>query len=423
MAQTAHRTIKTAVDLHTMRTISSDELLAMSQDEYHAVRRAATRARLDRSARYVCALCGHATYAPREGRTGRPYWKHHFGAPEDCLWWTGTSSRIDEVSASQFQGFQESPLHAAIKNTIGELLRSDPLTEPDSVVIDEYLIAEDGRRRPDVRAVHSGFPIVVEVQLATTQIPIIMQREDFYDQHAHRLLWVTWNFKPPAPGERMRSSFEDIFYSHNKNLFSIDEGTLQLSQHEHTVVLRTHWTRENTWQTKLVRLAELQWLSTGRAFAVAPESPWHEDFLERWRAVTGDHGTQWPEREGLLEELAARLALPNIDRRELEDADADGLINCLLSLFDGQPVGSRQKNLTELLNTFLGVERRHRFARLVRRFAERCDRADVLAIRSVQTKIERAFESQQDGPETLTGRIALTLFPAVFARRMIPGTD
>lgn len=246
-------------------------------------------------------------------------------------------SRIDDVSARQFQGVQESPLHAAIKNTIGELLRNDALTEPDSVVIDEYLIAEDGRRRPDVRAVYGGFPIVVEVQLATTQIPIIIQREDFYDEHAYRLLWVTWNFEPPAAGERMRSSFEDIFYSHNKNLFSIDDETVQLSQQERTVVLRAHWTRENAWQAKLVRLAELQWLSTGRAFAVAPELPWHEDFLERWRAVTGDHGTQWPEREGLLEELAARLGLPDTGRRDLEDADTDDLINCLLSMVDGRP--------------------------------------------------------------------------------------
>jgi type I site-specific restriction-modification system R (restriction) subunit len=54
-------------------------------------------------------------------------------------------------------------LHAAIKNRIGELLRNDARTEPDSVVINEYLIADDGRRRPDVRAIHNGLPIVIEV--------------------------------------------------------------------------------------------------------------------------------------------------------------------------------------------------------------------------------------------------------------------
>lgn len=125
----------------------------------------------------------------------------------------------------------------------------------------------------------------------------------------------------------------------------------------------------------------------------------------------------------MLEELAAWLAIPDIGRRELEIADTDDLINCLLSLVDGRPVGSRQKNLTELLNTFLGVERRHRFARLIRRFAERCDRGEVLAIRSVYSKLVNALETPQDDPESLTGRIALRLFPDVFGRRTMPGAN
>lgn len=93
------RTLKRAIDLETMLTLSSDALMGMSKDEYQVVRRLATRARLDRRPRYVCGLCGHAVYAPREGRTGQPYWKHHPGAPEDFLWWTGTPSGVDVVSA------------------------------------------------------------------------------------------------------------------------------------------------------------------------------------------------------------------------------------------------------------------------------------------------------------------------------------
>lgn len=74
------RTLKRVVDLASMHSITSDALIAMSKDDYQVLRRAATRARLDRKARFVCAKCGHAVYAPREGRTGQPYWKHHPGA-------------------------------------------------------------------------------------------------------------------------------------------------------------------------------------------------------------------------------------------------------------------------------------------------------------------------------------------------------
>jgi len=50
------RTLKRAVDLETMRLISSDDLMGMHKDDYQVIRRLATRARLDRRPRYVCDL-------------------------------------------------------------------------------------------------------------------------------------------------------------------------------------------------------------------------------------------------------------------------------------------------------------------------------------------------------------------------------
>ncbi len=59
-------------------------------------------------------------------------------------------SEVNSVSAQQFGGAKESPLHVKIKNIIGELLNANACTKPGSVVIDEYLVTESGRRRPDV---------------------------------------------------------------------------------------------------------------------------------------------------------------------------------------------------------------------------------------------------------------------------------
>lgn len=415
MAETgSRRTLKRAIDLSMMQTITSDALLAMIKDDYQRLRRAATRARLDSQPRYVCGVCGHAVYAPREARTGQPYWKHHRGAPQDCPWWTGMPLDTDEVSARQFNGAQESPLHARIKHIVGELLRADHRTAAESVVVDEYLIHETGRRRPDVRAIYNDTPLVVEVQLATTQIPIIIQREDFYEQASIRLLWLTWNFEPPANG-RLFSSFEDIFYSHGKNLFSMDDETIALSRERREVVLRAFWMESDCWRSNLVNLSGLSWLESGRANAVAPKPPWHADFLVRWRSATGEKGTQWPAREQLLSELISKLELVNVDVRELNDSDVDSLINCLLSLLDGHPIGSRQKNLAEMLNTFLNVERRHRYARLVRTFVQLTKRHQLLELESVRGKFAKARAAQQDDRQSTVGRIALALFPEVLA--------
>lgn len=397
-----------------MQSISSDSLMGMSMDDYQMVRRYATRARLHGQARYVCGLCGHEVYAPREPRTGLPYWKHHAGAPEDCPWWMGVPSDVNTVSGRQFAGAQESPLHVNVKNIVGELLSLDVRTKPGSVIVDKYLLTDAGRRRPDVRAVYDDMPMVVEVQLATTQIPIIIQREDFYESEAIRLLWLTWNFEPPSPGGRLLSSFEDIFYSHNKNLFAMDDETVRLSRQEGVIFLRAFWMCDEMWMSKLVKLSELHWLPSGRAFAVPPELPWSEDFLARWRAVNDDRRSQWREREALFTELAEKVSHVCADWRALEEADIGSLINCLLSLLDGHPVGSQQKNLVEVLNTFFYAERRHRYARLVRRFAELTGRSDALKTPSVQAKLTIALNVMQDGPRSVAGCVALRLFPHIF---------
>lgn len=407
------RTLKRVVDLSSMHSITSDSLIAMSKDDYQVLRRAATRARLDRKARYVCAKCGHAVYAPREGRTGQPYWKHHPGAPQACPWWTGTPASVDMVSAQQFDGAQESPLHAKIKHIVGELLTNDHRTTPGSVVVDEYLIQENGRRRPDVRAIFDRMPLVVEVQLATTQIPIIVQREDFYENASIRLMWLTWNFEPPTNG-RLLSSFEDIFYSHDKNLFSMDDETIALSKEKQEVVLRAFWMDGDAWRSKLVTLSSLNWLDGGRANAVPSRPTWHHDFLSRWRGALGEKGTKWKEREALFSELVAKLELPG-DVNELHALDVDALINCMLSLVDGRPVGSRQQNLVEVLNSFLNVERRQRYVRLIRTFARLTNKEAVFEVESVRNKIVKARAVAQDDRQSVSGKIALALFPQIFS--------
>ncbi|MET4324164.1 DUF6035 family protein [Bradyrhizobium sp. RT5a] len=409
------RTLKRVVDLASMHSITSDALIAMTKDDYQVLRREATRARLDRKARFVCAKCGHAVYAPREGRTGQPYRKHHPGALQLCPWWTGTPASVDIVSADQFDGAQESPLHAKMKHIVGELLTNDPRTTAGSVVVDEYLILENGRRRrPDVRAIYDGVPLVVEVQLATTQIPIIVQREDFYENASIRLIWLTWNFEPPTSG-RLLSSFEGIFYSHDKNLFSMDDETIALSRQRREVILRAFWLDEDAWRSKLVTISDLNWIEGGRANVVPSRSPWHHDFLSRWRGALGEKGAKWKEREILFRELLAKVAIPGSDVNELHALDVDALINCMLSLVDGRPVGSRQQNLVEVLNSFFKVELRQRYVRLIRTFAQLTNRDALLEIESVRNKIVKARTVAQDDRQSVSGKIALALFPEIFS--------
>lgn len=415
MVPALHRTLKRAIDLQAMRTITSDDLLAMHPDDYQDVRRQATRARSSGVVRYACESCGHAVYAPRSPRTGLPLWRHHAGAPVHCPWWTGDPDAIDRVSARQFDGIQESPLHAHLKTLIGNLLEADPRTLPGSIAVDRYVLSDNGRRRPDVLAVHEGVRTVFEVQLATTQIPIILGREDFYETEDIRLLWVTWNFEPPARGGRLQSSIEDIFYSHGKCLFSMDAQTIELSKSRGTLMLRA-FRNDAGWSSRVLALHELTWLPGGRA-TMSPRTPlWNERFLAQWRAKTTESGMAYEDRIELLATMVKHLRAPDVTVRSLEDEDVEDLINCLLSISDGRPIASRQKNLHELLNTFLMVPRRQRLAQLITAFCSNLDRSELLTVPSVGSKIAIAMKGQQDTRRSVAGLVALALFPEVFRR-------
>jgi hypothetical protein len=411
------RTIKRAIDLSSLTALTSDQLLEISADAYNLdVRRPATVARNNGQARFVCEQCQHPVYAPRDVN-GRPYWKHLAGAPHACPWWTGDPSSVDEASASQFNGAQEGPLHKRVKDVIATLLEGDGGTEAGSVVIDQYLVADGARRRPDVRAIYDGRPIAFELQLANTQIPIIVGREDFYSENGFRLLWLTWNLDPTAR-ERLPSTFEDIFYSHNKNLFSLDEDVVRMCRERNEFLLRVFWQVEAAWQSKIVRLANLQWLDNGRAHAVAPAQPWQTDFLARWLAATDERGTAYPENQRLLAELANRVTLDDPTGERLRAEDAESVINCLLSLRDGRPVGTAQSNLRELLNTFFAAPSRHRYARLVDKFARLVGQEGLLGVPSIANKMEAAKRTApaQAGQRSNVGCVALALFPNVFHR-------
>lgn len=412
-----HRTLKRAVRLSDMTIISSDDLLETDADSYQEIRRSATRARNKGSVAFSCEKCGHAVYAPREPSTKKAFWKHHKGAPQNCPWWTGNPNSIDEISGAQFQGAQESPLHSRLKNLVADILRDDPHTEPDSVVVDEYVFCGENRRKPDVRAVYDGKPIAIEIQLSTTQIPIIVAREDFYRQEGRHLIWVTWNFEP-VERTQMLTAFEDIFYSHSKNLFSLDDKVIVDSQSKGVFQLRVFWEGEIGWNSKVISLKDLFWPESGLPFAVAPSPAWHIDFRQRWLAATPVTGMDWQIRRVLLAELANKLRVDSADGIILEEEGFEGLLNAILSFVMKKPVGSKQLNLKEVINTFLSSPSRHRFARLMRKVIISTEGQAFFDTTSVYEKFTVAERERQDDPQTMTGRVALLLFPELFTNRL-----
>jgi hypothetical protein len=234
------RTIKKAYDLLRCITISSDSLIEANLERYNEIRRSATEARIAGKARFVCEKCGFALYAPKEPKTRLPFWQHYKGAPNSCEWWTGEPRTLDQASGSQFQGQQESPLHRKLKELIGDFLRRDDQVDTATVVVDEYLEGKEGKRKPDVRCEFGERALAIELQLSSTQLPIIIGRENFYKENSRFLLWITWQFET-LPLQNVRTACQDIYFSHNQNIFSIDDETIKISLESRRFLFRANW--------------------------------------------------------------------------------------------------------------------------------------------------------------------------------------
>jgi Family of unknown function (DUF6035) len=409
------RTLKRVVDVDGYRIITSDELLAMGLADYQRLHRDATYRRLEKRPRYLCDLCGHPVYVSK--RWVAPQWAHYKNAPATCPWWTSSPSSIDEVSRRQFQGRQESPLHYRLKYLVAELLAQDGRVS--DIVVDERLVGVDGYRNPDVRADFAGRPLAFELQLATTQLPIILSRELFYDREGRHLIWLTWNFEP-CHLINVRQAFLDIRTAHNDNLFSMDEETVRESRRRGTFVFRVLWWSAEGCRSKLVTLDELLWPANGLAYAVAPPPPWHTDFRNRWLAMLDMEGIDRYNTWNLLwaELLDAAGGVPAGDTVPAPE-DATALIDCLLSLELGRPIGSKQRNLVEVANTFLHREERHRYSKIFRHAAQISENGELLNRPSVRAKLEAAEKSwQMIGGDALEVRIIRMLFPDWVGRKL-----
>lgn len=433
------RRLKRALDTTESRIITSDDLLGMPSTEYQQVRRAATLSVKAGSARYLCCRCGHPVYAPNYAKG--PGWKHFRGAPETCEWWTGETSSADEVSARQFQGQQESPLHVKAKNLVADLLRADHRVA--DVVVDEILYGETGYKKPDVRAEFGDRPIAVELQLSTTQIPVIVERELFYRQEGRHLIWLAWDFEP-CPYQDVRQAFRDIATAHSENLFTIDAETIEESKRRKCLAFRVLWWNGEGCHHKVATLDDLEWPKERLPFVVRLEQPArlnrHEIVVEASPEAAKpsptpplspqEAGERWAqEHKRLWKEVAASKPsweivksdfwywmLMGADADELLDDEAEAdlaidVINLAVSFDNGHPIASRQRNLIELLTTFLSSTKRHPYGRLAQRIAVASGRADLLDRPAIKKKLSAAFLVQQRGGQSPAAKIISALFP------------
>jgi hypothetical protein len=364
-------------------------------------------------ATFWCSCCGYPAYVARTPRQ-QPIWKHFPGAPRSCPWYSGAPAAIDAVGAAQFGGRQEGPLHSWLKEQVGRLLEAHPATEPGSVKVDRYIVTEDERRRPDVRATVAGRDMAFEIQLATTTLPQILDRNAFYRTQGMNLIWVTWNFQGHKPGWVFKTAFEDILFAHGGTLFSLDTDLLEKSRVEKSLHLRAFLLDGGIWTCREVELQALDWLSTGLATVFRHDQRWAYQFLGDWMPLALSIKEDPAIRAEFLGKLVDRVALQGLSVEVADRASIAELLLTCWSILEGHPIGSRHPNLVGVINSHLISHNGRTHAAIVRAALNATPHgSELLRNPTVVRKLSVCADVSQKGRVDMEGVIACQVFPSL----------
>lgn len=243
-------------------------LNALSEAEWTELREAATRTGKTDNPVLRCGDCRKAVYA-RESWKGRRHCYHFASDHSDCRWSGAVARNRRSIDAEKFHGQQEGERHKNLKQLIAEVLALDAHTRTAGIACERYTKRKDGRYGyPDVYA-HSwqGAPAAFEIQLATTHLPVILEREEFYENGGIRLAWVVDHHTKSLS----RRAFRDIYMRNDGQIFGMDSEVAETARQEMEPRFRlyrllpgpAHEGFVPQWQDRIVSSAEIDWGSAG----------------------------------------------------------------------------------------------------------------------------------------------------------------
>lgn len=185
----------------------------------------------------VCRICGGAVMLVRTQQRCF-YFRHHPDeeGKRDCPISTRGVFSANQINCMKYNAAKESLAHLRFKGIIRDsLIADDQCSEPLVEKVWRGMpVAERATwRKPDVQVTHAGQRLAFEVQLSTTFLTEIVGRREFYRENGGAIIWVFQSFDPT----QTRTSEEDICYLNNRNVFIVNEATLERSREARRMAL------------------------------------------------------------------------------------------------------------------------------------------------------------------------------------------
>lgn len=274
------RTVEDILNLETGENITASALLNnMDSDDIVLLRRKLRTANREGKPILVCAECStklelRCNKLSRESRGKDFYFFKHYKDVNECSIKTNSRLPAGVLLARKYENVKESIPHIDLKNRLGYII--EKFHSPQKISIDsKFYFDKSGngeRRKPDVYAVIEDKEYAFEIQLNTTFLSVIEEREAFYERNDVSILWIFKHF--PLEDGLQRLTQKDIYVPNRLNAFVLDEEMLDLSIKEKELHLRVYyktfhvdgWKICSQWDTDVVTIKDLRYAESIKPF-------------------------------------------------------------------------------------------------------------------------------------------------------------
>ena len=206
--------------------------------------------------RFVCPKCYEMIRISGRGdERGLPCIFTHKNDSVYCAR-TTTGLSKEEIERRKYGLFGQSERHKQLKKEL-----FDYLSDINSVALGVQNVEMEKRvysslpffnfRQPDVQIEYEGKKIVFEIQLSTTFLSVISERDTFYRLNGYYIIWV-FNFEDNKKYVDLNNlAMKDIYFANKRNAFIFDEDARQWSRERKQLVLKCNWLEPDlTWHYK-----------------------------------------------------------------------------------------------------------------------------------------------------------------------------
>lgn len=245
------RTIDTVFDIEENKIISAKSFFSQPESVVFKVRTELEEAIYLKKPRFICKYCGQMVkISGRKTQRGVARFFSHLRDSDDCDYKTTTGKTKRAIERAKYARCNEGERHKFLKTEIARYLRT---TKGVSEVQLERTFKGNHPilrwRRPDVYAKYRGQDVVFELQLSTTFVSVIAERDLFYRMNNTHIIWI-FNFDEQAEYVDLTNMMtKDIYYNNHFNIFIFDNDAQKQSEERGELILKCNWIKpDGNWE-------------------------------------------------------------------------------------------------------------------------------------------------------------------------------